>query len=282
MCTEFDDTSLVEQCVGMHLNLKSWWKNDPESCHMLKGKMPALSIICEEYFRIEDQPPKGAFKSLIPQGARRANVLLVPNGQGGFVDQALELNLREAGWVWNAKFADLDQDEWKDIYIVNGYFNENTQPARESNHYFHNNQGNGFVDETKAQGMQLFAESAAYTYVDVDNDGDLDIVAREVAGPVWVYTNNVTDGNAISFELKDERGNRSGIGAKIIIHYDGKAQMREMQASGGFSSFDAPIAHFGLGDYGSVDRVEVKWPGGDTTDLQGEFKAGKRYRISRN
>jgi len=59
---------------------------------------------------------------MIPQGARRANVLLVPDGQGTFVDQSLELNLREAGWVWNAKFADLDQDEWKDIYIVNGYF----------------------------------------------------------------------------------------------------------------------------------------------------------------
>jgi len=63
------------------------------------------------------------------------------------------------------------------------------------------------------------AESAAYTYADIDNDGDLDIVAREVAGPVWVYTNNVTAGNAISFELKDQRGNRSGVGAKVIVHY---------------------------------------------------------------
>jgi uncharacterized membrane protein YraQ (UPF0718 family) len=281
MCTEFKDSNLVEQCVGMHLNLKSWWKNDPESCHMLQGKLPALSTICEEFFRVEDKPIKGAFDNLIPQGARRANVLLVPDGNGGFVDQALEFNLREAGWVWNAKFADLDQDEWKDIYIVNGYFNENTQPARESNHYFHNNQGKGFVDETQAQGMQLFAETAAYTYVDIDNDGDLDILSREVAGPVWAYINNETEGKAIAFELEDERGNRSGIGAKIIIHYDGKAQMREMQASGGFSSFDAPIAHFGLGSHDSVERVEIKWPGGDTTELAGEFKAGQRYVIHR-
>jgi len=28
--------------------------DDPESCHMLKGKMPALSVVCQEYFRIED------------------------------------------------------------------------------------------------------------------------------------------------------------------------------------------------------------------------------------
>ena len=281
ICTEFGDSVLVEQCVGMHLNLRSWWQNNPEYCHMLEGKLPALSAVCEEYFRIADKPIKGEFKALIPQGARRANVLLIPNGKGAFTDQALEFNLREAGWVWNSKFADLDQDEWQDIYIANGYFNENTQPARESNHYFRNNQGKGFVDETKAQNMQMFAESAAYTYVDIDKDGDLDIVLREVAGPVWVYTNNTTTANAISFDLEDMQGNRSGIGAKIIIHYDGKSQMRELQASGGFSSFDAPVVHFGLGTYESVERVEVKWPDGSSTELEGDFKVGNQYRISR-
>lgn len=282
MCVEFSDPALTEQCVGMHLNLKSWWRNDPQSCSMLSGKFAALSTICEEYFRIENPPINGAFAPLIPQGARRANVLLVPSAEGGFVDKALELNLREAGWVWNAKFADLDHDEWQDIYIVNGYFNENTQPARESNHFFRNNQGAGFVDATAESGAGLFAESTSYSYVDIDNDGDLDVLVREVLGPVWVYRNNNVSGNAIVFELNDEIGNRSGIGSQLVIDYAGRSQMREVQASGGFSSFDAPRAHFGLGDAATVGRVEVRWSTGEVTELKGEFAAGKRYRITRS
>jgi hypothetical protein len=282
MCSELGDVDLVDQCLGMHLSLDSWWKRDPQFCQMLDGKFPALHDSCAEYWREEERPVKGAFMPLIPQGARRANVLLVPGEDGKFTDQALEFDLREAGWVWNAKFADLDHDEWQDIFIVNGYFNENTQPARESNHLFRNNKGNKFVDVTAQAGMQFFSESTTYTYVDFDNDGDLDIVAREVLGPVWIYRNNNTDGHSIIFELDDSSGNSKGIGAKVVINYAGRAQMREMMASGGFSSFDAPLVHFGLGDVSEVDSVTVTWPEGETTQLTGDFAAGRRYVISRD
>jgi uncharacterized membrane protein YraQ (UPF0718 family) len=282
MCSELNDVDLVNQCIGMHLSLDSWWKSEPEFCQMLEGKFPALNDICEEYWSAEQQPVKGAFKTMIPQGARRANVLLVPGDDGKFTDQALEFNLREAGWVWNSKFADLDHDEWQDIFIVNGYFNENTQPARESNHLFLNDKGVKFKDATTEAGMQFFSESTTYTYIDFDNDGDLDIIAREVLGPVWVYQNNNNVGNSIMFELNDNNGNINGIGAKIVIDYDGRAQMREIQASGGFASFDAPIAHFGLGDASEVDGLVVTWPDGTTTELNDKFEAGRRYVISRN
>jgi hypothetical protein len=249
---------------------------------MMDGKFPALHDVCAEYWAEEEKPVKGAFASMIPQGARRANVLLVPGDDGKFSDQALQFDLREAGWVWNAKFADLDHDEWQDIYLVNGYFNENTQPARESNHLFRNDKGNKFVDITAAEGMQLFAESTTYTYIDFDNDGDLDIIGREVLGPIWIYRNNNNNGNSIIFELEDARDNSKGIGAKVMIDYAGRSQMRELKASGGFSSFDAPMIHFGLGEVSKVDRVAVTWPGGETTELSGDFAAGRRYVISRN
>jgi hypothetical protein len=147
---------------------------------------------------------------------------------------------------------------------------------------FMNNKGTKFVDVTAAEGMQLFAESTTYTYIDFDNDGDLDIIAREVLGPVWIYRNNNSDGNSIVFELNDTRGNVNGIGAKLVINYSGRAQMREMMASGGFSSFDAPMTHFGLGDASEVDSVTVTWPDGETTEINGKFAAGRRYVIGRN
>ncbi len=63
---------------------------------------------------------------------------------------------------------------------------------------------------------------------------------------------------------------------------DGKRhQQREIQASGGFISFDASIAYFGLGRSQYVERVEIDWSTGEKSELDGNFAAGGRYIITR-
>ena len=281
-CTELSSPTLAEQCIGMQLYNDSWWNSSAETCALLDGRFQDLSDICTEFFRIDDEPIGKTFYGMVPQGARRTNVLLVPEGDGNFVDLALEFNVREAGWAWNAQFADLDQDGWQDLYIANGMFFENTTVARESNHFFKNDAGKKFVDETREFGLSMNAEASAYTYIDLDNDGDLDIVAVEAAGPVWAFVNNESDGNAVTFELRDGRGNYFGIGSQVVVRLDnGSEYLRELRSSGGFISFNAPIVHFGIGDSQAIEGVEVRWPTGEKTTLEGRFVPGNRYQISR-
>jgi len=284
MCFDLPNDTWSAMCIAQHIHLDAWWKNNHALCDKLDGKLEENARICHEFARVQDEPINGQFNEFPDQGARRANVLLAPDGNGGFVDKALEFNLRESGWSWNSRFADLDHDEYQDVVVVNGYFNENTQPARESNHLFMNNGGQVFVDNTEAGGMRMYSETAAYTYSDYDNDGDLDVIMMEALGPVWVFRNNQTSRNSVLFELNDEQGNRFGIGSRIYAYYDGGSgqQMREIQASGGFSSFDAPLAHFGLGDNSAISRIEVVWSTGEKTEISGPFETGNRYRISRN
>jgi hypothetical protein len=268
----------------MQLYNESWWKKRPDMCASLENRFQVLNEMCTEYFRVKDEPMGKAFYGMVPQAARRTNVLLVPTDEGrfGFVDEALKFNLREAGWVWNAQFADLDQDGWQDLYVANGMFFENTNDARESNHYFHNAAGKTFVDETSAAGLGMNAESSSYTYADIDNDGDLDIVAVEALGPVWAFVNNQTDNNAVTFELRDSQGNHFGIGSQLIAHLDnGDAQLRELRSSGGFISYNAPVVHFGIGSSKSIDSIDIRWSTGETTSIKGEFTPGRRYVISR-
>ncbi|MGI9289844.1 MAG: CRTAC1 family protein, partial [Gammaproteobacteria bacterium] len=283
MCSELSSPSLAEQCIGMQLYNTAWWQNRPDICERLVGRFDVLGDICTEYFRVNDEPMGKAFFSMVPQAARRTNVLLMQNEDGVFVDKALEFNLREAGWVWNAQFADLDQDGWQDIYIANGMFFENTNDARESNHYFRNDSGKVFVDETMTSGLGMHAENSAYTYVDYDNDGDLDIIAVEALGPVWLFENNETANNAVSFELRDTKGNAFGVGSQVIATLDdGSRQLRELRLSGGFASFNTPMVHFGIGKADKITGLEVQWPTGESTTLEGDFAPGRRYIITRN
>jgi hypothetical protein len=189
------------------------------------------------------------------------------------------------GWSWNARFADVDNDEWQDIFIVAGSFFRATRSGTTANFFFHNQAGKKFSDQTDAFGLQNFMIVSAYTTLDFDRDGDLDFITNSINGPLWLLRNNARSGNSIAFQLHDEVGNRDGIGTKFIIHY-GKGgerhQMRELKASGGYLSFDEPLVHFGLGEYDGIDRLEIRWSTGGETVIPGPFKAGHNYSLKRS
>jgi hypothetical protein len=121
--------------------------------------------------------------------------------------------------------------------------------------------------------------------VDFDRDGDLDFVTNSINGPLWLLRNNAQTGNSIVFQLHDEVGNRDGIGTKFTIHYGNggqRHQLRELKASGGYLSFDEPSAHFGLGEYDRVERLEIDWSTGGSTVIPGPFEAGHIYSLQRS
>lgn len=274
-------------CVGINilwsmvLAQRQAGQFDINQCRqVIPAHMRMFRYMCSELAKPDIRFPRALFDLAIPQ-IDKHNVLLVRNDFGGFEDEAIERGLELGGWSWNAKFADVDNDGWKDLYIANGFFQSAT---RESNIFYRNNQDGHFTDETIRSGLEDFRATTSYTYVDIDNDGDLDIVTVPVFGNVRVYENNGNSNKSAAFELRDHRGNRYGIGAKVIIRYGGDKslnQLWEIQSGGGFLSFDPMIAHFGLGGYDTIDEVEVRWPTGDPTVIQGPFPAGGRYRISR-
>jgi uncharacterized membrane protein YraQ (UPF0718 family) len=274
-----------EDCIAYSLLLWSRTTGPQSLCDLFSEKWDAFKFNCRQSYteKLTELTTVRSGKPLppgsIPVNYKR-NVLLAPTGDGRFQDKAVEMGVNIAGFTWNAKFADVDNDEFIDLYAVNGWFPD---PGRESHLFYRNRQGKGFVDESKQSGLTSFLPTSAYTYVDLDNDGDLDIVAVPVVGPVLVYLNNSTRGR-IAFELRDEAGNRTGIGSKVTVHYGpggARHQVREIQAGGGFLSFDAPVAYFGLGEFQQVERVEVQWSTGERSEIRGDFAAGARYRIRR-
>ncbi len=83
-------------------------------------------------------------------------------------------------------------------------------------------------------------------------------------------------------ELRDAVGNSHGIGARVYaVMADGTEQMRELQSGGGFMSFDAPVAHFGLGAAEAAAGLRVVWPDGEVSEIAGPVPAGATYRLTR-
>lgn len=214
-----------------------------------------------------------------------SNILLSDEKQNGtYTDIAKERGVAYGGWTWNAKFADLDNDGWQDIYVTNGY---SRATVAETKIFYHNKGDGNFEDATKSYGLEEYAPTSAYTYLDFDHDGDLDIISVPLDNSVNIFINNTpAQSHALQIALLDQTSeNAFGLGAKVIIRYltkEGKdaQQIRVVKGSGGYKSFDAPIAHFGLGDTSSVNKIEIEWPDGRKNMLTGDFKANGLYRIT--
>lgn len=219
-------------------------------------------------------------QTALPQ-IRNRNVLLTMGADGRYEDIAVQQGLDLTGWSWNAKFADFDNDQWQDLFLVNGM---NQSLTRDNNTFFRNNQGAGFENQTDAFGLTDYFAISAYAKADFDNDGDLDLIVVPNNTRVRYYDNVGTAGHSIIFQLEDQVGNRYGIGSRVQIQYGDQntlAQMRDIELSGGFLSYDPPEAHFGLGEHQTINTVEIRWSTGEVDVLEGPFQAGKRYRIER-
>ena len=136
------------------------------------------------------------------------------------------------------------------------------------------------MERVDDQGTQDYFPTANYVYVDLDNDGDLDIVLSPQNGPMRCLINNRQENASIGFVLNDP--GHSVVGVRIIVRYEGGQQMKELKASGGFNSFDAPLLYFGLGKADSADKLEIRWADGTWTVLEQPLQAGFLYRLSRS
>ena len=268
---------LMDECRGMLVKDIAIQKNDPSICGLIPVPQTQARAFCDIHFMPPRQPKQAEIAAAIAQ-VKRSNVLLTHNGPA-YRDTTEAEGLGVGGWSWDTKIADFDNDGFLDVYIVNGTWVPNE--VSPSNLYF-SNQGDGtFIEASGPYGLEDYLMTAAATVFDMDHDGDLDIITQPVNGPVVLFRNNAQTGNSIAFELRDSIGNSHGIGARIPLRHGGKIQTRELQSGGGFMSFDAPVAFFGLAQDMEIDSLKIEWADGGETVIPQSLHAGATYRVQR-
>jgi len=269
-------------CTSMTLMLLGLQKRDIAYCEKISDTNSREREICRTGVALYNESGGrrvSTAEKRIPL-ARMKNVLLMRQSDGTMVDFAEKYRLDVTGWAWNTKFADLDNDGWQDVYVANGTWKRDN--TIESNLFFRNLQGEIFEpDNTIGLVDNLVVNS--FVYIDIENDGDLDIISLPLNSQPKVFVNHYAGENSsITFEILDQDGNNFGVGSKIYIstnptgQYD---QMREIKTSGGFHSFDMPRAHFGLGTADSLSRIKLITLRGREVEFQGTFPADTHYRF---
>jgi len=251
---------------------------DPSYCDSIPAESKALKSLCLHISASIPAEQQFNQSDFLPQVQR--NVLLLNNGTS-FSDDTLEMGVQSSFWSWNAKAADLDNDGWQDIYVGNGFHFGDSFYEVQPNVFYRNTGGRAFEESAADWGLDDTINTPSYTYIDFDLDGDIDIIATGVLAAPRVFVNQQTKHNSVVFSLHDDTTNTFAIGAKIRIEYGGNKQQKEIKLSGGFMSFDNPVAHFGLASIDSVDNVLITWPDGQVTEYTSKLPANRYYRIRR-
>jgi len=198
--------------------------------------------------------------------------LYVNRGNGSFEDVTVRSGLGvETRYVsWGAGIQDLDNDGYPDLLWVTGSVYPEAEkkvpdyPHRTPRVLFRN-LGNGKFEQLLQEGGPGISAthcSRGMALGDFDNDGDIDILIVNLNEPPSLLRNDLKGQNCwIKVKLVGVRSNRSAIGARVLVHYNGKVQGQEVLGQSSFLSVNDRRLHFGLGSARTVD-LEIRWPSG--------------------
>ena len=127
-----------------------------------------------------------------------ANALLVRR-HGGYDNHAAGAGVDASGWSWAAQFGDLDNDGFLDLYVVNGMMSEElfahiAAYALVEENQVYRNDGSGSFQPMREWRLGSIASGRGMVMVDLDDDGDLDIVVNNLLAPAQLFENRLCHG----------------------------------------------------------------------------------------
>jgi len=243
------------------------------------------------------------------------NAFYRKEGSDRYVEVSDEIGA-ETYWPWGLSVGDLNADGYEDAFVTAGM----SYPYRYGiNSVLLNDRGERFADSEFILGVEprqdgRFAmpwfeidcsgadrehadcegrtsrfevwgarSTRSSAMVDLENDGDLDIVTNEHNAAPMVLVSDLTEVKPevrfLVVRLVGTESNRGGLGARVTVSAGGRTYVQANDGKSGYLSQSALPLYFGLGEAETVDRVEVDWPSGTHQVVDGPIEAGTRLEV---
>jgi hypothetical protein len=218
--------------------------------------------------------------------------------RGGRFGEVSDAMGAENYWPWGVSVGDVNADGWDDVFVTAGM----GYPFRYGvNSMLMNERGARFSDAAFPLGIEPRRDGRTHSawfdldcggeekarpecrgqtgairvtsplssrssvLLDLEGDGDLDLVTNELHDVPMVLVSDLAEKRPIRWlkvALRGTASNRNGIGARVRVRASGKDYLKQNDGKSGYLSQSVLPLYFGLADAAKVDAVEVAWPSG--------------------
>jgi len=209
-----------------------------------------------------------------------------------FTDQAIVTGVGPASRravTFGLFFFDYDLDGWADLLQVNGHVENDINVVEPGQEYAQVPQlfwNCGLDCPRQFSPIKLGPDNDLATaivgrgaaYVDIDLDGDQDVVLTQIGGAPRLLRNDQNTGhNWIQVEVLNRNG-LAAYGARVTIKAATKTQNGWVEPTRSYLSQVESILTFGIGKAESIDQVIVNWPDGSSLSID-QPSINQRHRI---
>lgn len=203
------------------------------------------------------------------------NVLLIQQPDGTFENTARDNGTYDGYWGWGVLMQDFDHDRDLDLAETNGFIGAyNGDPAV----LFENlGDGNTFNEVAHQSGFLHTGQGRGMCRIDIENDGDLDILIFENEGPLRLYKNTLIDGpNTLDDQnwariILDTQARDTlapqGMGSAVRVITHDQTRVLPIHCGTNHACASPIETHTGLGDTSVIDVIQVQWNDGSFTTL---------------
>lgn len=193
---------------------------------------------------------------------------------------------------WATAWADVDNDGWQDLYVVNGYIPAATELLNklDSKNGLWRNVGDGTFDKVTGSGVANDGFGRGGGAADFDADGLMDLFVLnngDFAAPTLDQTSRLFRNTGslaapgagwVEVRLKGVLGHGEALGARVDAAVGDALLRRTVLADPVFLSSRSRMMHFGLGDADQIDVLLVRWPSGTVQELH-DVASGQRLEL---
>jgi len=208
----------------------------------------------------------------------QTNTLLDNNHDGSFTNVTNPAGHGQSTYLyvgWGTAFADLDNDGWEDLFVVNGHLYPEADRFAMGLEYkqrsllFFNQGGKTFREAGLQLGLNQLWKSRGLAIGDYDNDGKPDLLINNLDdAPVLLHNASPNGNHWLLVRCVGSQSNRSGVGARLTLRTGQSQQIREIKAGTSYLSSNDLRVHFGMGSNNRADLLEIRWPSGKVQKLE--------------
>ena len=234
---------------------------------------------------VADIDRNGLFDLFVTNYENEANALYENIGNENFLESgSMRIPDGSLPYVgWGTALSDFDLDGWPDLIVTNGHTDNNLSQFGKEGRYlqppgvWHNRNGM-FSLVTKDCGAyfeQLHCGRALVT-VDLDNDGDPDVVIGHQDNQPALLRNDTRDSNSVVVRLIGRSDNRTAIGSVIESISEDLPACQVIYGGGSYASAsDQRLIFPAHGNSKNID-LRIRWPNG-TRSLVRSIRQGGAY-----